>query len=632
MADRQTAVPPSMKRVVVCLGVVGVLLLQLTGVGLAGANAASVPAAVPAAVRAAALPAALPCGLPNAAFCDTFDAPAGTGNRSGDLNGTLWGVSRDTSNHNVGQGVAVGWVAPTTIDLCGTQIAAVPPNDVRICNGQLREASSDGSNVTSLAMYPKQPFDFAGRTGKIVFDVSNDSEGTHGSWPELWITDKPVPAPFRYAGGPVNIPQNGLGIRFNREANCNSNLTQVGVDSAIVIRNYVMDESDRGGLAGFSTDGCVTKGVTNGLLNHFEVWVSQSQIDVYGTDPGSTTLVHLARVVNANLTFTKGLIWIEDVHYNATKSREPCQCGTQKTHTYTWDNVGFDGPFTYRDVTFDVLDHMTPGPNAPDGYPTVNLGWISDGSTPLGLTTLPMDSATIAAATGALLTLNIDAGTPPPTLTYTVNGHAHTVAWPVPALVRSVFVPVPLSDLVAGPNAVTLFTGSYIIVANVDIVLVAAVHGAATPTATPSAGSVQLPPPPGASPAQSLPPPGAYHSGWVDQSDYPVLAPGATGEVTLHFRNTGSAPWVKGVLGTQANLGVARDDTSFAPLGVNWLSANRPAMQSEDLVPPGAVATFSFQLRAPLTPGVYQIYLRPVIDGLTWMEDEGVYVLIIVTA
>lgn len=129
-----------------------------------------------------------------------------------------------------------------------------------------------------------------------------------------------------------------------------------------------------------------------------------------------------------------------------------------------------------------------------------------------------------------------------------------------------------------------------------------------------------------------LPGPGDYHSGWVDQSDYPVLAPGATGEVTLHFRNTGSAPWVKGVLGTQANLGVAGDDTSFAPLGVNWLSANRPAMQSEDLVPPGAVATFSFQLRAPLSPGVYQIYLRPVIDGVTWMEDEGVYVLIIVTA
>src|SRR5262249_54966328 len=29
-----------------------------------------------------------------AAFCDTFDQPLGTGNRAGDLNGTVWGISR----------------------------------------------------------------------------------------------------------------------------------------------------------------------------------------------------------------------------------------------------------------------------------------------------------------------------------------------------------------------------------------------------------------------------------------------------------------------------------------------------------------------------------------------------------
>lgn len=61
-----------------------------------------------------------------------------------------------------------------------------PPGDILICNGQLREASNDNitlqfenGTVTTLAMYPKQPFDFAGRTGTISFDVSNDSHGTH---------------------------------------------------------------------------------------------------------------------------------------------------------------------------------------------------------------------------------------------------------------------------------------------------------------------------------------------------------------------------------------------------------------------------------------------------------------------
>ena len=71
--------------------------------------------------------------------------------------------------------------------------------------------------VTTLAMYPKQPFDFAGRTGTVAFDVTNDTSGTHGTWPEFWLTDQPVPAPFTH-GSPVcdfcSVPRNGLGIRF----------------------------------------------------------------------------------------------------------------------------------------------------------------------------------------------------------------------------------------------------------------------------------------------------------------------------------------------------------------------------------------------------------------------------------
>ena len=46
---------------------------------------------------------------------------------------------------------------------------------------------------------------------------------------------------------------------------------------------------------------------------------------------------------------------------------------------------------------------------------------------------------------------------------------------------------------------------------------------------------------------------------------------------------------------------------------------------------PGGVGTFSFQVRAPLTPGTYALHLRPVIDGTTWMEDQGVFLIITVT-
>ena len=69
---------------------------------------------------------------------------------------------------------------------------------------------------------------------------------------------------------------------------------------------------------------------------------------------------------------------------------------------------------------------------------------------------------------------------------------------------------------------------------------------------------------------------------------------------------------------------------TWAGLGVGWPSANRVAFQSEASVPPGGVATFVFQVRAPMTPGVYAINLRPVIDAVTWMEDQGVFLYVTV--
>ena len=45
---------------------------------------------------------------------------------------------------------------------------------------------------------------------------------------------------------------------------------------------------------------------------------------------------------------------------------------------------------------------------------------------------------------------------------------------------------------------------------------------------------------------------------------------------------------------------------------------------------PGGTATFTFRVVAPLAPGAYELDLRPVIDGVTWLENDGVYVLITV--
>jgi hypothetical protein len=167
------------------------------------------------------------CSLQSAtsplAFCDTFDAPAGTGNRSGDLNGQVWGVSRILGDTNFGQGTANA-APPTSLLGCSGTSTVVPPHDVVVCNGQLREATNDNASgtfeagtVTVLAMYPKQPFDFAGRTGTIGFDISNDTHGTHAAWPEL--ADRQTGAgavqPLRFVDRPstawVRQPLRGAG-------------------------------------------------------------------------------------------------------------------------------------------------------------------------------------------------------------------------------------------------------------------------------------------------------------------------------------------------------------------------------------------------------------------------------------
>ena len=124
--------------------------------------------------------------------------------------------------------------------------------------------------------------------------------------------------------------------------------------------------------------------------------------------------------------------------------------------------------------------------------------------------------------------------------------------------------------------------------------------------------------------------PADFHAAWVDQSQYPTLASGDTTTYTIHFRNTGTAEWRRGT-DAQANLGVVGDATTFFDLGIatNWLSPNRVGTTVEDVVAPGDVATFTFTLRAPSVAGTYRIPLRPVIEGVKWLEDYGVFVVLV---
>jgi hypothetical protein len=461
------------------------------------------------------------CGLAQPAFCETFDAPAPTGSRSGPLNGILWGVSRTTGNTNLGS-PADGW-SQTQLDACGTTRTVTPPNDIALCNGQLREATNDGGTMTSLAIYPKQPFDIAGRVGIVAFDVSNDSQGSHAAWPEFWYTDKPIPDPFAHEASWTALPQHGLGVRFAGGCPLTNDPTTFTVDSAIVVSNYVANDSFNGGNLRIDQLDCAKLSTgPNGGLNHIELHISQSQTDVYATDAGTTSPLRHIATVHANLTLTRGLIWLEDVHYNADKFN------SQGTHTFAWDNVGFDGPVLARDLTFDVPDHL-----AADGGGVYELGWAAAANQPLNFSVGGVTN--VESAVAAYVLLSAYSYSTGYTFSYSLNGHSHIYTWPFPASVpgyawNTFALPLALSEVVAGTNALVLSANAGVDVANIDLLLAGAGGVPGLPPPLPTATAT---PTPTATPTSSATPtrtvtPTATPTGTPSATPSPSPTPGPT--------------------------------------------------------------------------------------------------------
>jgi hypothetical protein len=448
------------------------------------------------------------------AFCDTFDQPMGTGNRSGDLNGDVWGVSRTTSGSGYGitSNPADHWYTSQQLQCDGT-LPVLPEHDITVCNGMLIQSVNDGGtintlqgngNFTVLAMYPKQPFDIAGRTGTVVFDVGADSEDAHAAWPGFIYTDQPVPAPYEDAAGQAPFARNSFGFTIGRVDNTNCQY----VADIYVTRNYRLFASFDNNLDfSFTRTGCVAPPTSFGQLNHFEVRISVSHIEVWGTDAGTTTFRQLLVANNPNLPLTRGVIWMEDIHYNACK-----EFLHQCDHTFAWDNVGFDGPILPRDWAVDVNDRL-----APLSGGTVDLGWelAANGTTPaLSLPNITADKIANAQPFGALLTLNF-APQNPTTITYRLNGNAaHSQPWVFADntgfVWRTIAIPVSLSEVVVGNNSVTIQSSGPAAIANVDLILIGGGGiptcinpsrpcGPTTSTATSTPGG-----PPSATPTSSL--------------------------------------------------------------------------------------------------------------------------------
>lgn len=126
----------------------------------------------------------------------------------------------------------------------------------------------------------------------------------------------------------------------------------------------------------------------------------------------------------------------------------------------------------------------------------------------------------------------------------------------------------------------------------------------------------------------ATPIPVLLHSKWVAQSAHQTIAPGEVASIWVAFRNTGIAAWAKGSP-AEARLGLVGTPEEVRrireALAVDWVLPDRPARQDESYVSRGAETQFTFKVKGA-RPGTYRLHLRPVVDGVAWLEDDGAYI------
>lgn len=141
----------------------------------------------------------------------------------------------------------------------------------------------------------------------------------------------------------------------------------------------------------------------------------------------------------------------------------------------------------------------------------------------------------------------------------------------------------------------------------------------ATPTPKPSVAPSPVP----------LPKPADLSSAWIGQTPAAQISVGAEATITFRFKNTGTAAWTRGT-GSEASLAFVGSDAKFDPkMAVNWPLPSRPAVQGEEVVKAGEIATFTFKVKG-VAPGTYRIDVRPLVVAVGWLPDQGVYTEVIV--
>ncbi len=129
--------------------------------------------------------------------------------------------------------------------------------------------------------------------------------------------------------------------------------------------------------------------------------------------------------------------------------------------------------------------------------------------------------------------------------------------------------------------------------------------------------------------------PDTYQYQWVAQSNNLPTDPDQTANLTLDLKNVGNVAWSNtGTNPVRLGTDRKRDHASSLHHG-SWIAPSRidtfddqsggGADSNPDTVQPGETARFSFTARTPDRPTNVKEYVRPVAEGLAWMNDAGIY-------
>jgi hypothetical protein len=395
----------------------------------------------------------------DAAFFESFDAPApaGGGNRNGDLSTARFSVAR--------------WRSELSFD--GNQhVTAGPPlpDDVRIVDG--RAVVAVGSqNYGDTSVRIARPLDIAGRTGTVHFDTSLYVPNGLWGWPTVYFLADPYSAPsYHEDNSDGALPAEGLGIHFQRT--CQGSRPSPMAAVRTYTGHVETTHHDEAGRESWCPDLEVT--TAEGLLNRVELRLSTSRLEIWASDASADgeTFGPLRQMWSGTiaLTFTRGFVYL-GAHNHAT-----LKYGGPEAWTTYWDNVGFDGPVV---PTTRVSQVPNSGPRT-FGYPLPNG---ADGGAGL---TLALPGVDLAGASGARLVLDLGADhlTNRDYTEWRLNYRFNGATWHAATLDPAQYgtfgyswsIPVEVSEVLDGDNTVELsgtgfFDGYQPYVANIDLVV-----------------------------------------------------------------------------------------------------------------------------------------------------------------